>query len=300
MRLRTITFLAFFIIGLFPLATSIVINQPRLLATLEQAVQEQRLARLEDDFVALERTVEQGRETLRIFGMLSETVDLVGRPQFGIPLAQLRERLSDVVAKRWFKNRPEVLSVSVLDGLGQKQFRVSRQENGELGLVPAMSQNRMMAEKVSGKGRAFLPGTTFVGAIEGTAAPGKEGQPPQIIAHFGVPVQNEEYGTSGIAVLVLDLRRLINELGKYDLVSQDGSYLATVVHNQQRPQPGQAFVDFPALRQAVHDGKPVILKNVRGEVHAWLPLISEAEGGAQPLGGATGGQKRHRGLVAAI
>jgi len=279
MRLRTITFLAFFIIGLFPLATSIVINQPQLLATLEQAVQDQRLARLEDDFVVLERAVEQGRETLRVFGMLSETVDLVGRPEPGIPLAQLRERLSDVVAKRWFKNRPEVLAVSILDGLGQEQFRVSRQENGELGLVPAMPQDRMMAEKVSGKGRAFLPGTTFVGVIQGLSSPDKEGQLHQLIAHFGVSVQNEEYGTSGIAVLVLDLRHLVNKLEKYDLVSQDGSYLATAVQRQQRTQPGQAFVDFPQLRQAVHDGKPVILKNMRGEVHAWLPLISEAEGG---------------------
>lgn len=279
MRLRTITFLIFFIIGLFPLATSIVFNLPQLLATLEQAVQEQRLARLQDEFVALERTVEQGRETLRVFGMLSETVDLVGRPEPGIPLAQLRERLSDVVAKRWFKNRPEVLSVSVLDGLGQEQFRVSRQANGELGLVPAMSRSRM-EEKMSGKGRAFLPGTTFVGAIQGVVAPDMEGRLHQLIAHFGVPVQNEEYGTSGIAVLVLDIHRLINTLEEYDLVNQDGSYLSTSVRDQQRhdSRPGQAFVDFPQLRQAVHDGRPVILKDVRGETHAWLPLVSEAEG----------------------
>ena len=279
MRLRTITFLVFFIIGLFPLATSTVFNLPYLLATLEQSVQEQRLARLQDEFDILERTVEQGRETLRVFGMLSETVDLVGRPEPGIPLAQLRERLSDVVAKRWFKNRPEVLVVSVLDGLGQEQFRVSRQENGELGLVSCMPEDRM-AEKVSRKGKAFFPGTTFVGAIEGGAVQDKDGHPHQLIAHFGIPVQNEEYGTSGIAVLVLDLHRLVTDLAEYDLVSQDGSYLAKSVHDRQRhgQEPGQAFVDFPQLRQAMHGGKPVILKSVWGEAQAWLPLISEAEG----------------------
>ncbi|MCX5875604.1 MAG: GAF domain-containing protein [Deltaproteobacteria bacterium] len=279
MRLRTITFLAFFIIGLFPLTASMVFNLPQFLVTLEQAVQEQRLARLQDGFSALERTVEQGRETLRVFGMLSETVDLVGRPEPGIPLAQLRERLFDVVAKRWFKNRPEVLSVSILDGLDQEQFRVSRQENGELGLVPAMPQGKI-EEKVSGKGRAFLPGTTFVGAIQGSSSSDKKGQLQQLVAHFGVPVQNEEYGTSGIALLALDLRRLVNNLEEYDLVSQDGSYLATSVHDKQQhgPDPGQAFVDFPQLRQAMHDGNPIILKNVHGEAHAWLPLISEAEG----------------------
>ena len=126
MRLRTITFLIFFTIGLFPLAISIIFTLPQFLITLEQAVQEQRLARLQEEFAALDRTVEQGRETLRVFGMLSETVDLVGRPEPGIPLVQLRARLSDVVAKRWFRDRPEVLSVSVLDGLGQEQFRVHR------------------------------------------------------------------------------------------------------------------------------------------------------------------------------
>ena len=279
MRLRTITFLAFFIIGLFPLATSVVFNLPQLLDTLEQAVQEQRLARLQDEFLALGRTVEQGRETLRVFGMLSETVDLVGRPEPGIPLAQLRERLSDVVCKRWFRNRPEVLSVSILDGLDQEQFRVNRQKNGELGLAAAGSQDRM-AEKASGKGRAFLPGTTFVCGIQGVAGPEKEGRLHRLIAHFGVPVQNEQYGTSGIAVLELDLRRLIQNLEGYDLVSRDGSYLATSVHDRQRhaSDPGRAFVDFPQLRQAVHDGKPVILKDGHGKAHAWLPLISEAEG----------------------
>ncbi len=278
MRLRTITFLVFFIVGLFPLAISIIINHPQLLATLEQAVQEQRLARLQDEFAALQRRVEQGRETLRVFGMLSETVDLVGSPEPGIPLAQLRGRLSDVVAKRWFRNRPEVLSVSVLDGLGQEQFRVSRRENGELGLDLAMPQDSM-EEMISAKSRAFLPGTTFVGAIQGLPGPGKEGRLRQLIAYFGVPVQNEAYGTSGIAVLVLDLRRLIRNLEKYDLVSQDGSYLATA-HDRQRHEarPGQAFADFPRLRQAVFEGKPIILKDARGEAHAWLPLISEAGG----------------------
>jgi len=279
MRLRTITFLAFFIIGLFPLAASMVFNLPQFLVTLEQAVQEQRLARLQDEFDTLERTVEQGRETLRVFGMLSETVDLVGRPEPGIPLAQLRERLADVVAKRWFKNRPEVLAVSVLDGLGQEQFRVSRQANGELGMVVGTPENRM-EEKVSRKGKAFLPGTTFVGAIEGDAAQDKEGHLHQLVAHFGIPVQNEEYGTSGTAVLVLDLHRLVNKLEKHDLVNQDGSYLAAADHGRQRHdlRPGQAFVDFPQLRQTMHDGMPVILKDVRGDAHAWLPLISEAEG----------------------
>jgi PAS domain S-box-containing protein len=279
MRLRTITFLVFFIIGLFPLAISAVFNLPYLLATLEQSVQEQRLARLQDEFDTLERTVEQGRETLRVFGMLSETVDLVGRPEPGIPLTQLRERLSDVVAKRWFKNRPEVLAVSVLDGLGQEQFRVNRQANGELGMVAGMPENRM-EEKVSRKGKAFLPGTTFVGAIEGGGVQDKDGHLHQLIAYFGVPVQNEAYGTSGIAVLVLDIHRLVNRLEEYDLVSQDGSYLATSVHDRQRhgQEPGRAFADFPQLRQAVHDGKPVILKSAWGEVQAWLPLISEAEG----------------------
>ncbi len=277
MRLRTITFLAFFIIGLFPLTTSIALNLPRILAIFEKTVQEQRLERLHEQFGALERRVEQGRETLRVFGMLSETVDLVGRPEPGIPLAQLRERLSDVVAKRWFRNRPEVLSVSILDGLGQEQFYVSRQENGELGLASCMPGDRM-EEEMSRKAKAFLPGTTFVGTIQGGGGPDKEGQLPQLIAHFGVPVQNEEYGTSGVAVLVLDLRRLINTLEKYDLVSQDGSYLATAVHGRKRLEPSQAFVDFPQLRQAVHEGKPVILKNVRGEAQAWLPLICEEEG----------------------
>jgi len=283
MRLRTITFLTFFIIGLFPLAASIAFNLPHLLATLEQAVQEQRLARLQEEFVALERTVEQGRETLRVFGMLSETVDLVGCPEPGIPLAQLRARLSDVVIKRWFKNRPEVLSVSVLDGLGQEQFRVSRQANGELGLAPFVPGN-MMEEKVSRKGKAFLPGTTFVGAIEGDASPDREGQLHQLIAHFGIPVQNEEYGTSGLAVLVLDIRRLVNNLAEYDLVSQDGSYLSTSLSTSVRDRQrhasrlGQAFVDFPLLRQAMQQRRPIILKDVRGEIHAWLPLISEAEG----------------------
>lgn len=277
MRLRTITFLAFFIIGLFPLGTSIALNLPRILAIFEKTVQEQRLDRLQDQFGALERRVEQGRETLRVFGMLSETVDLVGRPEPGIPLTQLRERLSDVVAKRWFRNRPEVLSVAILDGLGQEQFYVSRQENGELGLASCMPEDRM-EEEMSRKAKAFLPGTTFVGAIRGGDDPDNKSRLHRLIAYFGVPVQNEEYGTSGVAVLVLDLRRLINTLEKYDLVSQDGSYLSTAVHGRDRLAPGQAFVDFPQLQQAVHEGKPVILKNVRGEAHAWLPLISEEEG----------------------
>lgn len=277
MRLRTITFLVFFVIGLFPLATSIVFNLPQLISSLEQAVHEQRLAQLQEEFNSLERTVEQGRETLRVFGMLSETVDLVGRPEPGIPLAQLRERLFDVVAKRWFKNRPEVLAVSVLDGLGQEQFRVNRQENGELGLASVLSADKI-EDNLSRKGKAFLPGTTFVGAIQGLADPGPKGHLHQLIAHFGVPVQNEEYGTSGIAVLVLDLHRLINTLEECDLANQDGSYLATALHDRQWREPGLAFADFPKLRQAMHEGKPVILKNMHDQFYAWLPLISEAEG----------------------
>ncbi|HIJ89870.1 MAG: GAF domain-containing protein [Desulfobulbaceae bacterium] len=277
MRLRSIIFLVFVVIGLFPLATSIVFNLPQLIATLEQSVQDQRLARLQDEFAALGRRVEQGRETLRIFGMLSETVDLVGRPEPGIPLVELRERLSDVVAKRWFRNRPEVLSVSVLDGLGQEQFRVSRRENGELGLVSSKIPDKM-EEKVSRTARVFLPGTTFVGAIQGVGALDKEGRLRQLIVYFGVPVQNEAYGTSGIALLSLDLHLLIKNLEKYDLVSQDGVYLASAVYGARRQGPGQAFVDFPRLRQAMHDGKPVILKNLRGEAHVWLPLIGEEEG----------------------
>jgi len=277
MRLRTIIFLVLFIIGLFPLATSITINLPRIIATFDQAVQEQRLARLQNEFEALERRLGQARETLRVFGMLSETVDLVGRPEPGIPLAQLRERLSDVVAKRWFKNRPEVLSVSIIDGLDQEQFRVSRQQDGNLELVSCMPQDRM-EEVVSRKARTFLPGTTFVGAIQGGIAANNESQRHQIVAHFGVPVQNEAYGTSGIAVLALDLRRLIKKLDNYDLVNQDGAYLASAVSHHQRHEsvPGQAFVDFPLLLQALQEGKPVILKNLHGEAYAWLPLISEA------------------------
>lgn len=277
MRLRTIIFLVLFIIGLFPLATSITINLPRIIATFDQAVQEQRLARLQNEFEALERRLGQARETLRVFGMLSETVDLVGRPEPGIPLAQLRERLSDVVAKRWFKNRPEVLSVSIIDGLDQEQFRVSRQQDGNLELVSCMPQDRM-EEVVSRKARTFLPGTTFVGAIQGGIAANNESQRHQIVAHFGVPVQNEAYGTSGIAVLALDLRRLIKKLDNYDLVNQDGAYLASAVSHHQRHEsvPGQAFVDFPLLLQAFQKGRPIILKNLHGEAYAWLPLISEA------------------------
>lgn len=279
MRLRSITFLLFFIIGLFPLAASIIINQPRLLTILEKAIQEQRLARLQDEFVALERSVEQGRETLRVFGMLSETVDLVGRPEPGIPLELLRERLSDVVAKRWFRNRPEVLSVYIIDGLGQEQFRVSRQEYGELRQVSARYLDTM-DEEMYRKGRLFMPGTTFIGAIQGIASPAVEKKLYQVVAHFGVPVQNEAYGTSGIAVLELDLRKLINKLEEYDLVSQDGSYLNTAIHDKQQhdPAPGKAFVNFPRLQHVMHDGKPAILKNYHGEAYAWLPLISEAEG----------------------
>ncbi|MBA3002912.1 MAG: hypothetical protein FP813_03550, partial [Desulfurivibrio sp.] len=279
MRLRTIIFLVLFIIGLFPLATSISINLPRIIETFEQAVQEQRLARLQNEFDALERRVEQVKETLRVFGMLSETVDLVGRPEPGIPLAQLRERLSDVVAKRWFKNRPEVLSVSIIDGLDQEQFRVSRQQDGELELVSCMPQDRM-EEVVSRKARTFLPGTTFVGTIQGGITANNESQRHQIVAHFGVPVQNDAYGTSGIVVLALDLHRLIKKMNTYDLVNQDGSYLASAVSHHQRHEsvPGQAFIDFLQLRQAVQEGKPVILENVRGEAYAWLPLISESGG----------------------
>lgn len=279
MRLRTIIFLILFIIGLFPLATSIIINLPRIIETFEQAVQEQRLARLQNEFDALERRVEQARETLRVFGMLSETVDLVGRPEPGIPLAQLRERLSDVVAKRWFKNRPEVLSVSIIDGLDQEQFRVSRQQDGNLELVSCMPQDRT-EEVVSRKARTFLPGTTFVGAIQGGLAANNESQRHQIVAHFGVPVQNEAYGTSGIVVLAMDLRRLIKKLDRYDLVNQDGAYLSSAISHHQRHEsvPGQAFVDFPLLLQALQEGRPVILKNLHGEAYAWLPLIREAGG----------------------
>lgn len=279
MRLRTIIFLILFIIGLFPLATSIIINLPRIIETFEQTVQEQRLARLQNEFDALERRVEQARETLRVFGMLSETVDLVGRPEPGIPLDQLRERLSDVVAKRWFKNRPEVVSVSIIDGLDQEQFRVSRRQGEELELVSCMPQDRT-EEVVSRKAKTFLPGTTFVGAIQGGITASNESQRHQIVAHFGVPVQNDAYGTSGIAVLALDLRRLIKKLDSYDLVNQDGAYLVSAVSHHQRHEsgPGQAFAGFPLLRQAVKEGKPVILKNLRGEAYAWLPLISEAGG----------------------
>jgi hypothetical protein len=103
MKLRTIIFLSFFIIGLFPLFSSIGFNLPKVLFTLEQVLEDKRIAELQSRFQMLSYEVERGKEKLRLLTMVPGVKDLVvsNGESRSIASVLVRKRLGGMV-KNWF------------------------------------------------------------------------------------------------------------------------------------------------------------------------------------------------------
>ncbi|MGV1098415.1 ATP-binding protein [Thiovibrio sp. JS02] len=283
MKHKTLIFLAFFIVGLFPLATAIGLNLPRIVAILEQAVEEQRLGQMQERFLLLSAATEKNRETLRIFSLLPGPNDLAAEGKVpGVLSPELLRARVFSLTENWFRDRPEVLDLVVIDADGQEQFRMARETGKEaFSRRPSIALRSVINEEFFRKGLAVAPGEIFVGEIRILPATSPENTRSALI-RFGIPIMGSG-GWGGLVTLTLNLSALIPDLDHYDLVSEDGVYHFSRqwAAQAQTLTAGQAFVDFPGLYQVFGSGKPRILRKVTGESSVWLPLIHEGGEGRQ-------------------
>jgi len=283
-KLKFLIFIAFFGVGFFPFAISIGLNFPRVLVILEQAVEEQRLAYLQERFFALNAVTEKSREALRIFSLLPGVRDLVagGAARGDLSPEQVRARFF-ALTKNWFLDRPEVLTVSVVDALGQEQFRMERAPGEKsFAQLPVERLGNVLAEPFFQRGMAVSPGELFVGDMR-MLPPRSEQGPGGAIIRFGVPFMDSDGEWAGVVSLIFDFSFLTNVFADAELVSEDGAYHFS---RQWRPGPqpfaaGQAFLDFPGLAEIFGAGKPRLLRKDDGTPHVWLPLVHEGGEGRQ-------------------
>ena len=290
LKLKLLVFLAFFVIGVFPLAASVYFNLPKVVAVLEVAAQDRLLSDLDRRFSVLQQEVERNREGLRLFAMLPGPLDLVGlesrgKAEGGLSRQQLRERIGRLV-NRAFGGRPEMLDIAVIDGNGQEQLHMVRAHAGGFVAEPEANLRQRGSESVFLQGLAARPGEVFMSGVEVMGSSVAAGSsPPQVLVRLATPVRSQESGVNGLVVFTVDLRGVFPDLERFDLVDQDGVCLIAGTHadGQGCSTPGHIFADFPRFAEQLGSGRALILRHESGKSYGWLPLFSEGAMGERRI-----------------
>ncbi|MFZ5774212.1 MAG: ATP-binding protein [Thermodesulfobacteriota bacterium] len=282
MKLKGIVFLAFFLVGLFPLASSIVFNLPKVLAALEKSGEDRLLYELGERFVPLRLALEKHREGIRLFAMLPGVLNLAeveaDAPEEGQPLApeQLRGRMLSV-AKRYFDSRDELLDIAILDGEGRERFRMSRAEGGGFVAAAEESLRDRRADGFYAEGLVAHPGTVFLSSSSPVVENPPDSSSGRVLVHLVTPLVSSAGATRGLLVFAIDLRRVLPGLAGFDLVNQDGECLIAGTHHDRQIVRGSShvFADFSQFAKHLDTDQPLILRHASGQAYGWLPLFGE-------------------------
>ncbi|HIJ78798.1 MAG: ATP-binding protein [Desulfobulbaceae bacterium] len=288
MKLRGIIFLSFFIIGLFPLVSSISYNLPRVLATLEQALGETGIAEMQNRFQLLSHEIERGKERLRLLAMVPGVKELIVFEDDSRAIeSNLARKSLEGMAKSWFDNERGVNSLVVIDASGNEQFYLKRSAHGQVLSVQGDDLVLRQDELFFKESFELKAGEIFVWSVQLVTDYIGDTHHHDIVVSMGVPVAGRDQKSRGLVLLTLDLHEFYPELQQYDLVLQDGTYLAVAGHIMDHEfDHGQGFVHgetgsaeasiYPELKQLFATGKPAIVTNPQGRKYAWMPLVKDA------------------------
>jgi len=292
MTLRVAIILILCLFGIGPLLLLTGVSVPVMAERLEQAAQQESLARLGEDQSLLRIRVEGIKERAASLASLPGARDILGRGgAAGISDALARKRFTGL-ANRWFRHRIAITDIWLLNTSCQELFHLGRHGDGPLGAVDAGRPPEEDRDAFCAEGASLSAGEVRVSSLQ--AAPEESPAVPR--AYFislATPVVIEGGEVAGVLRLRIDMADFLR------------GYAATFL------LPGTvagAESTAYSLAGGVPLGrKPVIAPGGDGGRVAWQPVLFNADGppalwigNPVDLGGAELLLKRQRGKVIAI
>lgn len=276
MKLRDALLAALLALGLVPAALLCLTLMPGIVAALDSAADQTALARAETQALQLAQRLERRRETVRNIVMLPagwEMLQAHGEVGPQLDSGQATIRFANVL-RRWFNGATDVLEVAVTDRDGHERLRL-RHHDGSLATVEsaATAQHDL--------------GEHYARALGGPC-----GTPHAMLADRRLRlfafIKCQGQASDSVGTLILDIALDAVLAGYQDAlwVDGDGRYIHGAVAD------GQAFQDFPALREAAP--LPLVLSDANGQDIAWVPLRLDPDGEMLWVGSAV----NHRDLAA--
>jgi len=273
-KLRTQIFLFLFLLGLAPLAVSVIINVPLVLDRLELFYHKAYLQKLRADFFELDQHMIRRQETVRLFAKLPE-------PAIGMSstdsenadkLAQLRAAYTEW-SNRILFDQLDIIQLNFVEKEGNVSFSLNR--DPETGLLTSGSHTpNLPAADFIAEGLRLGPGAVLTGPISFQPGTGASSHDRFMTLRFISPLLTPSASGGapelhGAVIVNLDVGGLARAYHGLFWAQNNGEYLS---QDDDEIPASNAFTDFPGLAAIFAKGELALWTHGKQQIF-WIPLF---------------------------
>jgi signal transduction histidine kinase/ActR/RegA family two-component response regulator len=283
LSLKGFIILTLLLVGLAPLAASVAVNMPMVVAKLEQLGELERLNELEQQVTALARSMEHRKENLRTINALPGTADLFSDPaDLLLDPKNIKQRMG-VMFSRWLSPEAGVEAVFMVNAAGAPVGNWG--VNGSTVMRQRALENFPEAQVVAAwlaESKSIPLGTVYVAGVEQDFL--DNGSKHSHFAHIilGIPGVNSAGAYGGAILMKISLAPFLEQLAYDFVVTGAGQLLQRYEPDHQHDVAGNhahgeiAFgVEFAELLTVADDRKHLILTAVDGRKVAFVKIIDD-------------------------
>jgi PAS domain S-box-containing protein len=257
MNLRYHIFIFITVLGLLPLAILLATSLPQGLRQLDNAAQQETIARAQSRHTKLVARVTGLKKSITRLAAVPAASDLTR-----YPTTINHDRIIHL-SRDWFKDDTQIIAIQVVDAIGNELLHMSRQEGR---FIPRDRSSLVTIEQSP----PFLHGTqlykdaVFVG-ITKQAEPANLSQPHTLF--LVAPIVNGQDMTLGMTILTVDLGSFLQDFTDSLWLAPDLSPLNTIPDFQ-------SFSTPPELTDRSRINADIIITESPGSINkmGWLPL----------------------------
>jgi len=284
MRIRSFIFLLVIGLGLLPLFILVALTLPKTIDRLDRAAELESQAISHVSFAKLNARIRCLKKSLVRSATLPSVIEDLST---GIP-----SEVVPTVLIRWFRDDYQVHSLCLFD-LEAKQYLSLSRVNGKLISVPSRHSHHPRSVLLR-QVRQMEENEIYVKLVEKFEKTTADTDSSEYDLLMATPVFSHENTLAGTMVMRIDLAKFLKDYATSFWVSGQGEYLQgcqkQVEGQADKDRDGiscDAFVEFPGLKMDLSGDNPVMLKNVKNEKVAWLPIIFSTSDNAVMWVGST-------------
>ena len=281
MKLRTLILLFFFLFGLIPLVTLVVLNLPLVLERMELFYHKAYLQNLRADFRDLDQHLASRDEMVRLLAKLPEPGTLLGDDGNGDPesIDMARARYTQWI-NQILQNQLDIIQLVFFDQQGQERFWLDRDKTTQE-WQPTVDRPEPTNQDFIRTALEAKPGGALVSPISlNPIAAASDPRRFMTLRLISPITQPETNSILGAVMINIDVGGIARYYHNTLWVHNDGSFLQHA--GPDAPQ-GDAFGRFPGLQKIFANGKLALWEG-DGKQIIWIPMFHTEQSGALWVG----------------
>ncbi len=257
--------------ALLPIVANLSINLPKVISIIESAQRHECIASLRESYFDFNKKIVQRQESVRLLSGVPGIRDYLSGHSADFSQPALDHRL-EMLLKMWFDQEKDIISVSLLDPSGQEKLKLVRTKSGHMKRVPSyrLGWDRQIAADKSNQDTS-----PFIIQIRDIIKDQEGIHSHEPVAKIAAVVRSYSGSIVGFGCISVDISSLLIQSHFDFLATGSGQFIRRFGPETERHKhlPGDLFLRFPGMKEAINSGRPAVLRdNLGGEV-AWFPIL---------------------------